>query len=459
MSDLRKIGIVDDSFRLATVENLIAEGVLYRPMDGNHGEQHPKVSDYVSEGIPFIMANDISQGRINYKSCNFITQKQADGLRKGFARPGDVLVTHKATIGRTGLVGDEAEPYIMLTPQVTYYRIRSTPVLDKRFLRHYFDSSLFQQTLSMWAGAGSTRAYLGITAQRKLPIIVPPSKKQRKIAAILTAFDDLIEVNNCRIELLEKMAEEIYREWFVRMRFPGHQGTRFVKGVPEGWPFDLGSSFFDHVKGKSYASHEISDEDGTCFFITLKSFHRRGGYRKEGLKYFSGSHKEGQCVNAGDVVMAVTDMTQDRAVVGEVARIPTLSGKKAVISLDVIRLIPKKMSSTFLYAYMRHSGFASYIKEFANGANVLHLKPDLLGKQRLLFPPEYLREKFSDIVEPIYQEVNVLEEANGVLTNCRDLLLPRLISGKLSVDDLDIQFPPSMQEAGKASFEATQANI
>ena len=73
---------------------------------------------------------------------------------------------------------------------------------------------------------------------------MPP---QRKIAAILTAYDDLIETNKRRIALLEKMAEELYREWFVRMRFPGHQDTKFVKGVPEGWPFDLGSTFFDHA--------------------------------------------------------------------------------------------------------------------------------------------------------------------------------------------------------------------
>jgi type I restriction enzyme S subunit len=228
------------------------------------------------------------------------------------------------------------------------------------------------------------------------------------------------------------------------MRFPDYQNTKFVKGVPQEWPFELGSLFFDHVKGKSYSSHEISDHDGECYFITLKSFYRRGGYRKEGLKYFSGSYKKQQCVEDGDVVMAVTDMTQDRAVVGEVARIPVLHGKKTVISLDVIKLVPIGMSKTFLYAYMRHSGFANYIKEFANGANVLHLKPDLVGKQRLLFPPENLRDQFSKIVEPIYLEVDALASSNTVLTATRDLLLPRLISGMLSVENLDIQFPPSM---------------
>jgi type I restriction enzyme S subunit len=143
--------------------------------------------------------------------------------------------------------------------------------------------------------------------------------------------------------------------------------------------------------------------------------------------------------------MAVTDMTQDRAVVGEVARVPSLPGKKAVISLDVMRLVPKEMSTTFLYAYMRYSGFARHIKEFANGANVLHLKPDLVGQQRLLFPPDTLRQKYTKLADPIYDEAEDLANANLVLANTRDLLLPRLISGKLSVKDLDIQFPPSMQ--------------
>jgi len=297
---------------------------------------------------------------------------------------------------------------------------------------------------------GSSVPLLTLGIVRNLPVRLPDLPTQRKIAAILTAYDDLIETNKRRIALLEKMAEELYREWFVRMRFPGHQNTKFVKGVPEGWPFEAGSVFFDHIKGRSYSSEEISDGEGRCYFITLKSFHRRGGYRKEGLKYYSGKYGEKQCVERGYVVMAVTDMTQDRAVVGEAARIPALPGKKAVISLDVIRLIPKEMSTTFLYAYMRHSGFADYIKEFANGANVLHLKPDLVGKQRLLFPPSNLRESFSELAEPIYEEADALQEANTTLTRTRDLLLPRLISGKPSVEDLDIQVPPSMQETANS---------
>lgn len=325
------------------------------------------------------------------------------------------------------------------------FKVIPNEKLEHDFL-FWFLKSQYAIDYANAVATGAAQPDLGHSLFKSMYIKFPSKKNQRKIAAVLTAYDDLIETNKKRIEILEKMAEELYREWFVRMRFPGYKNTKFVKGVPEGWHFDLGSTFFDHVKGKSYSSNEISEESGACYFITLKSFHRRGGYRKEGLKYFSGSYKDEQCVEVGDVVMAVTDMTQDRAVVGEVARVPDLPGRKAVISLDVIRLIPKDMSSTFLYSYMRYSGFGNYIKEFANGANVLHLKPDLVGKQKMLFPPNFLREQFSSAVDPIYKEINALENANTILKTTRDLLLPRLISGKLSVEDLDIQFPPSMRE-------------
>lgn len=165
---LKKIGIRDASFELLTVRQLVAEEILEKPLDGNHGEMHPKGDDFVDEGVPFIMATDVNNGQVNYTSCKFITARQADSLRKGFAKNGDVLLTHKATIGRTALVKYDEHPYIMLTPQVTYYRVKNQRRLDNRYLRYYFDSELFQKILQLWADSGATRAYLGITEQQKI---------------------------------------------------------------------------------------------------------------------------------------------------------------------------------------------------------------------------------------------------------------------------------------------------
>lgn len=441
---LKKIGIKDSSFDFLIVSQLVKNGIIEKPLDGNHGEIHPKSDDFVESGVPFIMASDINNGVVDYINCKFITRKQADSLRKGFAKNGDVLLTHKATIGRTAIVKYDKQPYVMLTPQVTYYRVRDHQKLDRRYLRYFFESSFFQGTLSLWAGSGSTRAYLGITEQGKLPFVLPPINKQQKIAAILSTYDELIENNQRRIALLEKMAEEIYREWFVRLRFPGHEKMKVVKGVPEGWDFEKASNFFGLVKGKSYTGEEISDNPEYMSLINLKSFNRGGGYREDGLKYYSGRYKPEQVVHQNDVVMAVTDMTQDRAIIGQVARVPDLGERGAVISLDTVKLDSKKISNTFLYAYMRHSGFANYIKEFANGANVLHLKSELITQQEILIPPRELQNQFGSMADSLYTQLDKLGKANSYLVKIRDRLLPRLISGKLSVEHLDIQFPPGM---------------
>ena len=176
-----------------TVEQLIDLDMLEAPMDGNHGSIHPKASDYVLTGVPFIMVNDMSNGHVDLKNCAFISGKQAGTLRKGFAKPGDVLLSHKATIGRTAIVPNDFDT-IILTPQITYYRVKKG--IDNRFLKYYFDSPNFQILFNNWAGSGSTRAYLGITAQRKLPIILPELDEQIKIADILSNFDKKIDKNN-----------------------------------------------------------------------------------------------------------------------------------------------------------------------------------------------------------------------------------------------------------------------
>ncbi len=175
-----------------TVQELIDLDMLDEPLDGNHGSIHPKASDYVDEGVPFIMANNLINGVVDLDGCVFISEEQAKTLRKGFAKPGDVLLTHKATIGRTAIVPDRYET-IILTPQVTYYRVKRG--IDNRYLKYYFDSPDFQTTLNNWAGSGSTRAYLGITAQHKLPVILPPYSEQQKIADILEVLDRKIQLN------------------------------------------------------------------------------------------------------------------------------------------------------------------------------------------------------------------------------------------------------------------------
>lgn len=148
--------------------------------------------------------------------------------------------------------------------------------------------------------------------------------------------------------------------------------------------------------------------------------------------------------------MAVTDMTQDRAIVGRVARIPTLNDEFAIISLDTVKIISKVYSENFMYCYLRYSSFSETVKEFANGANVLHLSPKQVLKQKVLLPPIELSKVFNTIASPMLDKIEALTEMNAQLELIKQQLLPRLMSSKLSVDKLDIQYPPSMQTSDEA---------
>lgn len=176
-----------------TVEELVDNDWLAKPMDGNHGSKHPTSKDYIKEGIPFVMVSDISCGKINYDTCKYISKNTRDNLDKGFAKPGDVLLSHKATIGMTCIVDDKFDE-IVLTPQLTYYRVVKN--INNRYLKYYFDSPYFQSIFRNWAKSGSTRSYLGITAQLKLPILLPNIEIQNKISSILYTIDKKIELNN-----------------------------------------------------------------------------------------------------------------------------------------------------------------------------------------------------------------------------------------------------------------------
>lgn len=274
----------------------------------------------------------------------------------------------------------------------------------------------------------------------RLPISLPDVKEQCRIASILSAYDDLIENNTRRIAILEEMARRIYEEWFVRFRFPGHEQVKIVESelglIPDGW---LQTAVGDCVtihRGKSYKSAELTDEGGLPF-VNLKCIERDGGFRKSGLKRFTGTYKESQKVATGDLVIAVTDMTQERRIVARCGRVPRLGADFGVISMDLVKIdADKGVPRNFMYGTFRWSGFADEVKQHANGANVLHLAPERIAGFRFPLPPPAISDHFAELTFPMLQQCDVLLDKNEALRVIRDLLVPKLISGELDVSTL-----------------------
>lgn len=248
-----KVGIIPEEWEMLTINQLVNMDYLYKPLDGNHGDIHPKSSDFVPSGIPFIMANNIKNGVLDLENCSFIAKNQADKLQKGFSIIGDVLLTHKGTVGNVVMVKNLDTDYIMLTPQVTYYRVKDHSQLSNHYIFQYFLSKTFQQKLQEIAGGG-TRAYIGITEQRNLPFILPPLKEQEKIAEILSTWDDAITKQEQLIEQKQVFKKGLMQQIFSqKIRFKDDNGNDYPawqeKKMGDVGTFRSGTGFSEEHQG------------------------------------------------------------------------------------------------------------------------------------------------------------------------------------------------------------------
>lgn len=314
-------------------------------------------------------------------------------------------------------------PHIWREEKVIYHYhiwklVENKEKVDRTYLYYY----LLHQTPFYLGGVnGATMVHITKKNMEKKTVYIPSSLNvQHRIASILSTYDSLIENNTKRIRLLEKMAENLYKEWFSY--------GKIIKG---GTIVRL-TDIIQITRGLSYSTAEIDCEEGLDL-INLKNIQAYGGFRYDGTKKFCGKYKNEQIVCEGDLVMGVTDMTQDRRTVGSVALIPK-TDKLSVISADLIK-ISSSISSVFLFGMFKYGNVSKYVAQFANGANVLHLRPKALHNIKVLLPNPNLINKYVDIVSPMVAEMNKLYVLSEKLARQRDLLLPRLMSGKLEVKE------------------------
>ena len=396
-----------------------------------------KTAPVVDYETPYkmIRTTNIKGGFIDLDTVRYVEEETfTKWTRRSKPQYGDVILTREAPVGRVGRYTSE-DNHVFLGQRLFHYR-PDPKLLDWNFLAYYLQSKKMQGWLNGIA-FGATVAHITVEDAETIKIPKIDIEVQRKIGNILANYDDLIENNTQRITLLESMAEELYKEWFVRLRFPGYEDVEVVDGVPEGWERKSLDKYLKYHRGKSYSSEDIAGDTGLPF-INLKCIKRNGGFRRDGIKVFNGEYKESNVAHEGDIVMAVTDMTQDRAIVGRVARVPTMNQDKYIVSMDLVKIEPLDIEKDFLYALLRFSGIGLLLKEFANGVNVLHLTPDMIYLQKVTIPVKNLQIKFEKILAPILREIDILNLKNDELKQTRDLLLPRLMSAKLNVEDLDI---------------------
>ena len=407
-------------FKLADVTTLIT--------DGKHGDSR----DESGSGFFFLSSKDLRDGRLQYDDPREI--KHDDFLethRRTNLKPGDILLANcGASIGRVG-IAQRDERICRTTFQKSISVIKANnKLIDSKYLYFY---CLANSRHFVDLGGGTAQPNLLIGDLKRIKIHLPPFLVQKKISAILSAYDELIENNQRRIALLEKMAEEIYREWFVRLRFPGHEMVKKVKGVPEGWRSMQFTEICAFQKGKTPDQTFLESQDGLLPYITVEFI--EGKNTEYVLK-----KRNSICCENGDVLMLM-----DGARSGLVFR-----GKKGIVGSTFARVAVKPLYRDVVYEFLRAT--REHIVSNNTGSAIPHANKEFIHRLMMFLPEnENLMEKFNAVYCSFFAQTLNLMNQNELLHRSRDALLPRLISGKLSVENLDIQYPPGMEETAYAA--------
>lgn len=380
-------------------------------------------SDYVESGTPVLNARNIGFGDIRPEKLEYISDETVQRLSSHLLKPGDIIFGRKGTVERHAFIQPEHERWFQGTDCL---RLRlKGPTIDARFASYCFLTESHKQWIMNQASHGATMTSLNQDIISRIVLPSPPLPAQRKIAAILSAYDDLIEVNTRRIALLEEMARGLYREWFVRFRLPGHEGARMVESavgvVPEGWDVARLGDACAIVMGQSPSSEFYNESgQGLPFHQGVTDF----GHLFPKDRVFC--TVENRLANDGDILFSV------RAPVGRI----NIANKKIVIGRGLSAIRNKAGHQAFVYFQLKH---IFQEEDIMGGGTIFKAvtKDDVHGI-KLLWPPESLIADFEQVANPILSSLGNLTARNANLRRTRDLLLPRLVAGEVGVGGQDM---------------------
>ncbi len=374
--------------------------------------------DMYGNVFKFIKATDIQEGiRTVNNTEEMLSEDGYNKYKKHLIPKGVTCVVTIGTLGKKMCLTNEP----CFTNQAIN-AIKHNKDYDGRFI-YYRMKPMLPYVKFLSSGTASGRENVSKSSFSNIKISIPDLPTQERIADILSAYDDLIENNNRRIELLEKAAQELYKEWFVRFRFPNHENTKFVNGLPEGW----------EVK-----------KLGDCVEINKRSINRE--YIYEIINYF-----EIGCVSVGKIAESTPYLinnspgrakriAKDGDVIWGMVR-PNLKAYSLVLSPldnDVYStgfaiISSETLPFTFTYLTVTQNNFVEYLANRAGGSAYPAVNKSDFERAKVLLPTSESLVLFHNIVEPNYREINQLQKQNQNLKKQRDLLLPRLMSGKLEV--------------------------
>lgn len=370
----------------------------------------------LSHGIPYLTAKNLTRNGIDVQNLDFIDETTYNKHFKessiALTRPqkDDILYSIIGSIGGVYLVKDEK---IGISSSVAIFRSNPSTLISK-YLYYYLKSSLFDSQIQAIKG-GVAQGFMSLSKLSSIEISYPLEiKTQQKIADILSAYDNLIENNQKQIKLLEEAAQRLYKQWFIDLKFPGHETTKIVDGLPKGWKKEKLVDFADVVMGQSPKSEFYNQEKKGL------PFHQGvGSYGTRFVKDDIYSSSVTRIAEAGSILFSV------RAPVGRL----NFTKNKVIIGRGLAAINHKAKCQSFLFYMLKDRFFKDDI--LGNGAIFASISKDELLNQKFVIPSRELMSKFNTIASAIDDKISTADAQIQHLTQSRNRLLPKLMNGMM----------------------------
>lgn len=400
-------------------------------------------NEYTDFGISVVQVTNISNNTIVLDQCKFLLPESLMKYKKHLLFEGDLVISTvgshptqpNSVVGRVAII-----PKFVQGSLLNQNAVKLSPKskkLDKKYLGHLGKSPFFRNYIIAHARGSANQVRMSIGLLKEMDIHLPPLIIQKKIASILSNYDDLIENNTRRIEILEEMAKLVYDEWFVKFRFPGHETVKMVSSefgeIPEGWEVKYLHEVAEVKYGFPFKSKLFTQEIKENFpVIRIRDI--LNGFT---TTYTSEDTCEDYFVTNGDILVGMD---------GDF-HISKWSGGKAYLNQRVVRFRPKMKNFPWYYLFFALKPKIKYFDDTITGTTVAHLSARDINSIKLVSPSEDILSKIYSILEPINILELDLKIKNQNLRKTRDLLLPKLISGEIDVSDLNIRIRNENQES------------
>ena len=375
-------------------------------------------SDYVSDGIPVIMPKDISDGRINAETVARVSEETAMRLRRHRLCPRSIILPRRGEITKRAWIDDEQAGWLCGTGCLQIV-VEGTGLVPE-FLYYYMEQDHVVRWLEQHA-VGTTMLNLSASIVANLPVRYPPPDIQQRIASILSAYDDLIENNRRRIQLLEDAARLLYREWFVRLRFPGHEHAKIKDGVPEGWEKVSFGQLCEEIKEMCLPAAMEPDTP----YIGLEHMPRRSIALSEwgtAEQVTSSKHR----FREGDVLFGKIRPYFHKVGIA-------LTDGVASSDAIVLRPISQELLPLVLMVASSDAFVADTAQKMKEGSKMPRADWKQMQQYPVLRPADGPLRMFNDFIIPMLKQIGTLVFSSRNLAQARDLLLPRLMSGEIAV--------------------------